>query len=174
VGNEDGEHEVVEEARPTTVVRKVDTRTGEIKSPIDNPFDDPYRADPARASVEFANVKKEATPAPVQPTYAYLWQKLSGPDYDLVNWVQAMHRKGGPCSPEQYGFLSGIMDDLTNDNHNYILSLLCQADISHENVPSKQAAHNLLNYLNPKDNPNFDANIAARVRQLGTPLPIPA
>lgn len=117
--------------------RTVDAITGEILEPVtngngkhDNPFGDTE-----------------------QPYYVAAWQKLTGKHYDLVNWVRQLHLKnGGPCSKAQYGLVTGIVDALTHNEHNYALSVLCQAEISKANMPSKDAASALLKFLQKEIN----------------------
>lgn len=82
------------------------------------------------------------------PYYVTDWAKLSGAPYDLVDWIRQLHRNNsGPCSKAQYGYVVAIIDELTDDQHNYTLSLLCQAEITKDNVPSKDAASALIKFL---------------------------
>lgn len=113
-------------AQPIT--RTVDTTTGEITSPEAtaqaNPFDD------------------------ATPYFVTDWNKLTGKAYDLVKWVSILHDKSdGPCTKAQYGFLTGIVNDLSNGEHNYTLSVLCQSHISSDNLPGAKVAEGLLKIL---------------------------
>lgn len=125
--------------------RRVEQATGEILEPvkdidfgmgkpvngnghIDNPFD----GEPAY--------------------YAAAWQKLTGKHYELVNWIRQLHLKSEQCSKAQYGLVTGIVDALTSNEHNYALSVLCQAEISKANMPSKEAASALLKFLQKEIN----------------------
>lgn len=143
--------------RPThSPKRTVDTSTGEILEPVNgngkhvnNPFED---AD--------------------QPYYVAAWQKLTGKHYDLVNWVRQLHRKGEQCSKAQYGLVTGIVDALTNEEHNYALSVLCQAEISKANMPSKDAASALLKFLQKEINA-IDENGKEIKGDNGKPVKVP-
>lgn len=86
------------------------------------------------------------------PYYVSAWQKLTGTHYDLVNWIQQLHRKGEPCSKAQYGLVTGTVDALTNNEHNYALSVLCQSEISKTNMPSLMAVKALLARLQKEIN----------------------
>jgi hypothetical protein len=82
------------------------------------------------------------------PYYVVDWNKLTGAPYDLVGWIAQLHRNpSGPCSKPQYGYVTGILDALTSNQHGYALSLLCQSEITKENVPSKDAASALIKFL---------------------------
>lgn len=105
--------------------RVVEPSTGEILEPA-NPFDDPT------------------------PYYVHAHHRLTGKEYDLVEWVAKLHDKSdGPCTRKQYGYLTGITDKLTNGEHGYILSVLCQAEISKSNLPGVKVATNLLDLIQP-------------------------
>lgn len=152
----DGEGNVIE-----VTGRIVEPATGEILEPApngnghDNPFENGT------------------------PYYVAAWQKLTGKHYDLVNWIQQLHRKGQPCSQDQYGLVVGIVDDLTNKEHNYTLSVLCQSEISKTNLPSKQAASGLLRVLQKEikgedgskiPNPQYRADMAAMVTDIAASM----
>lgn len=146
--------------QPTsTPKRTVDATTGEILEPPANanPFDD------------------------ATPYYVTAWQKLTGKHYDLVNWIQQLQRKNGPCSKAQYGLVTGIVDALTNNEHNYALSVLCQAEISKVNVPSAMAVSALLKVLQKEikgedgvkvANPDFRQDMAAMVTEIAAQMDV--
>lgn len=122
--------------------RRIDTATGEI----------------VESDVNFYNASQTAQDAQDNPFddstayYVHAWHTLTGNAYDFVNWIQALHRKDEPCSDKQYQFLTGIVDDLTNEYHGYALSILCQAEISGANKPSRMAAKALLRHLQTEIN----------------------
>lgn len=91
------------------------------------------------------------------PFYQREWAKLTGKEYDLVNWVQQLHRKDEPCSDKQYQFLTGVVDSITDKQHGHVLSILCQSDISGSSKPSRMAAKALLRHLQKEVNA-VDAN----------------
>lgn len=121
-------------------------------------------------------------------TYRQAWADLTGKSYDLVQWLSDLHRKeGGPCTPAQYGHLVAVMDALTNDNHGYYLSVLCQSEISKSNMPGCKVAKALLDIL-PKTikvkgedgteqevpNPKYRADIAEMITEMSYPWSSPA
>lgn len=119
--------------------RVVEPTTGEI---VDN-----Y---PVNTDVIF---ERDATPYWVTD-----WHKLTGKEYDLVKWVATLHDKSdGPCTAKQYQYLAGLIDALTNGEHNYTLSLLCQSEISSDNVPGAKVAAELFKIL-PEQIKAKDAN----------------
>lgn len=107
------------------------------------------------------------------PAYVLAFQNLTGKDYDFIKWTKTLHAKSnGPCTPAQYGYLVGIMDKLTNKQHGYALSLLCQSEIGKDNLPGEKVAANLIALLpttvkndagEDVPNPTYRADIAAMV-----------
>lgn len=100
------------------------------------------------------DVARYGTPAPANPFedttpyYVRDWQRLTGKEYDLVKWVATLHDKSdGPCTAKQYQYLTGLVDKLTGSEHNYVLSLLCQAEISSDNMPGRKVTTELLKLL---------------------------
>lgn len=94
------------------------------------------------------NGKHDANPFnDTTPYYVSAWRKLTGKHYDFVKWIHQLHLQGEPCSKAQYGLVTGIVDALTNNEHNYALSVLCQSEISKANMPSLMAAKALLKRL---------------------------
>lgn len=156
-------------ARTVTVsepARIVDAETGEIAG---NPVGDALFND-------------------AMPYFVRDWHKLTGKEYDLVKWIATLHDKSeGPCSAKQYQYLTGMIDALTNNQHNYMLSLLCQSEISKTNMPGAKVATNLFDVLSEqikqKDsegkfvknesgtpvliaNPNYRADMAAMITKI--------
>lgn len=83
-----------------------------------------------------------------RPYFVRDWHKLTGKEYDLVKWVATLHDKSdGPCTAKQYQYLVSIVDALTHSEHNYVLSLLCQSEISSDNLPGSKVAAELLKIL---------------------------
>lgn len=112
--------------------RAVDTTTGEI---VDSSPTVP-------ATKDSSNPFNDTT-----PYYVTAWRQLTGTHYDFVNWIRQLHLKGEQCSKAQYGLVTGIVDALTNNEHNYALSVLCQSEISKTNMPSLMVAKALLSRL---------------------------
>jgi hypothetical protein len=84
------------------------------------------------------------------PYYVADWNKLTGKEYDLVKWVRDLHKASdGPCTAKQYQYLTSIINGLTNNEHNYALSLLCQSHISSDNMPGAKVAAKLFDLLLP-------------------------
>lgn len=80
--------------------------------------------------------------------YVREWNKLTGKEYDLVKWVATLHDKSdGPCTAKQYQYLVGLINALTNDQHGFMLSFLCQSEITKSNMPGKKVAANLIEIL---------------------------
>lgn len=118
------------QAGTSTPKRTVEPSTGEIVEP---PQD-----------VDFGMGKNNNPFNDTTPYYVAAWRQLTGKHYDFVKWIHQLHLKGEPCSKAQYGLVTGIVDALTNNEHNYALSVLCQAEISKTNVPSLMAAKAIL------------------------------
>lgn len=116
-----------EVAQPTP--RKVDTSTGEI-----HPEED-------------FGMGQEKPVEGATPYYVHAYRNLTGKAYDLVKWAASLHLDGGPASAAQYQYLTGVIDKLTGDQHNYTLSVLCQSDISSSNMPSSKISSALLKLL---------------------------
>lgn len=140
--------------------RQIDASTGEITG--DNPFDDAHPVEPEKPPRRVIDI-----------------QWLTGKPYDFVEWVAKLHAKSnGPCTVAQYGFLVGIIDELTNNQHGYILSLLCQSEISKSNMPGHKVADKLLELLTPTIkvegddtlqeivNPNYRPDLATMISDL--------
>lgn len=126
----------------------------------------PVDAEPAMKEVrQIANPFDDTT-----PYYVTAWRRLTGKHYDLVDWIQQLHRnQSGPCSKDQYGYLTGIIDALTSKQHGYTLSVLCQSEINKNNVPSKDAASALIKFLanDPASpNPKFRQDMADMVTEI--------
>lgn len=112
----------------------------------------------------------EDAPVDATPYYTHAYNQLTDKAYDLVKWLSALHRESdGPCTTAQYQYLTGIVDKLTGEQHNYTLSVLCQSEISSDNAPGKKAASALLKIITEtkKDdndkkipNPDYRADIA--------------
>jgi phage recombination protein Bet len=104
--------------------RQVEASTGEIMVPSTNPFDD------------------------ATPYYVRDWHNLTGNAYDLVKWIATLHDKSdGACTVKQYQYLTGLIDALTNKQHNYMLSLLCQSEIGSDNMPGAKVTTELFKIL---------------------------
>jgi len=89
--------------------------------PQDNPFED----------VDFAPEPKA--------------QKVMASAYDLVKWASDLHRNSdGPCTPKQYQYLTGLVDALTDGNHGYVFALICESEISKDNMVGRKLASELL------------------------------
>lgn len=108
----------------------------------------PTTAQTAQDSAQDANAPVAAS-GDATPYYVCDWHNLTGAQYDFVKEIAALHRAAdsGPCSDNQYKFLVGLVDGLTNKQHGYMLSLLCQADISKANVPGAKVAARLFDIL---------------------------
>lgn len=110
------------------------------------------------------------------PYYVRDWHKLAGKEYDLVKWVRTLHKASdGPATVKQYQYLSGVIDGLTDGNHSYALTLLCQTEISKANMPGGKVATNLLELLVPTtkqddgtvvDSPAYRADIAEMITRI--------
>lgn len=82
------------------------------------------------------------------PYYVHAWNQLTGKPYDLVQWLSGLHKNSdGPATAKQYQYLAGLIDSLTNKQHGYVLSVLCQTEISKSNLPGAKAAAALLQLL---------------------------
>lgn len=111
----------------------------------------------ANGTTTTANAATSSQGAPVQasnpfddstPYYVADWNKLTGKEYDLVKWVRDLHKASdGPCTAKQYQYLSGVIDAITDNNHSYVLTLLCQTEISKANMPGAKVATKLLELL---------------------------
>jgi hypothetical protein len=116
----------------------VDASTGEIMVPNMAPV--PKDSLPVATDVIFQ--------AETTPYWVTDWHKLTGKEYDLVKWIATLHDKSdGACTVKQYQYLTGLIDALTNSEHNYILSLLCQSEISADNMPGTKVAKSLIEIL---------------------------
>lgn len=153
IDDEDDLLDVEESQEP----REVDASTGEITggSNDTNPFDD------------------------ATPDFIHAFNRLTGKPYDFVGWVAKLHaNSNGPCTVAQYGFLVGIIDTLTNNQHGYVLSLLCQSEITKNNMPGHKVADKLLELLTPTikvegddtlqeiANPSYRPDLAAMISDL--------
>jgi hypothetical protein len=100
--------------------------------------------------VEDATEKPDAIFNDPAPYYVADWNKLTGKEYDLVKWVRDLHKTSDdPCTEKQYQYLTSIINKLTNNEHNYALSLLCQSHISSDNMPGAKVATKLFDLLLP-------------------------
>lgn len=82
------------------------------------------------------------------PYYVRDWNQLTGNEYDLVERMRALHRESdGPATDKAYQYLTGVIDALTDSSHSYVLTLLCQAEISMSNKPGAKVASLLLKKL---------------------------
>jgi hypothetical protein len=143
-----------------------------------------------------AEIAKQAPVNPFEDNTPYFvrdFNRLTGKQYDFVKWTATLHdRSDGPCTKDQYQYLVGIVDALTNEQHNYMLSLLCQSEISKANMPGYKVAVGLLEILpetikatdengkvikgdDGKDvriaNPHHRADIATMIGELAQPEP---
>ena len=148
--------------------RHVDPATGEITDPD---VDFGMREPSGRGSAHHADASVDST-----PYYTHAWNQLTGKPYDLVKWLALLHDKSDtPCTVKQYGYLVSLADELSDGNHGYVLSVLCQADISKTNRPGAKVADALFEIL-PKtikdendqkiDNPKYRADIAELIRSI--------
>lgn len=84
------------------------------------------------------------------PYFVHAWHKLTGKEYDLVQWTSSLHKSSdGPATAKQYQYLSGLVDTLTANQHGYVLSVLCQSEIAKSNMPGKKMAGALLKLIAP-------------------------
>jgi hypothetical protein len=148
----------------------------------------------AQSSTPAANAPQQPATQPVvaanpfddtTPYFVHAWHKLTGKEYDLVQWTSSMHKTSdGPCTARQYQYLSGLVDALTANQHGYVLSLLCQADVTKSNLPGKKVAAALIKLIAPtvksKDeqgndvdvpNPDYRQDIADMLAALAQPQP---
>lgn len=107
---------------------------------------------PTTAQTAQDSTQDTSTPVSVvedaTPYFVRDWQRLTGREYDLVKWVATLHDKSdGACTPKQYQYLTSIVDKLTSSQHNYVLSLLCQSEISGDNMPGRKVATELIKIL---------------------------
>lgn len=130
VGNEDGEHESDPQQAPQRAQATKSTRNDVPQQPAaqpvatDNPFTDST------------------------PYFVHAWYALTGKEYDLVQWTSSLHKSSdGPATARQYQYLSGLVGALTNTQHGYVLSVLCQAEISKSNMPGRKIVGALLKLL---------------------------
>lgn len=95
------------------------------------------------AVTEEANPFEDST-----PYYVRDWHRMTGKPYDFVQWISSLHKKNEePCTMKQYQYLAGLLDGITGNQHGYVLSVLCQAEIDKTNLPGKSAASALLKLL---------------------------
>lgn len=95
------------------------------------------------AATEEANPFEDST-----PYYVRDWHRMTGKPYDFVQWISSLHKKNEePCTMKQYQYLAGLLDGITGNQHGYVLSVLCQAEIDKTNLPGKSAASALLKLL---------------------------
>jgi hypothetical protein len=113
-----------------------------------------------------APVRPDALFEDTTPYYVHDWNKLTGNEYDLVKRIGALHKESdGPCTAKQYQYLTGIMDSITEDQHNYALSLLCQSDISKANMVGAKVASLLIKKLVPTD-PEYRQDVAEMITSM--------
>lgn len=163
--HDDNAHRPVRAVRPPSAQRdpngaaahrrQVDSVTGEIADP----------------DVDFGMGDAAADETPY---YRHVWNQLTGKPYDLVQWVATLHRKSDTaCTVKQYGYLVALMDELSDGEHGYILSVLCQAEIDKNNRPGAKVADALFELLpatikdengSKVENPNYRADIAELIR----------
>lgn len=130
----------------------------------------------AQAEAVFSRPEQGVKPPATMPRYEIAYQNLTGNAYDLVKWTAALHKASdGPCTQPQYGFLVALTDALSSNQHGYILSLLCQSEISKDNLPGRKVAASLLELLpetikdsdgNKIPNPKYRADIANMIREM--------
>jgi phage recombination protein Bet len=114
------------------VTRPVDTTTGQIVE--------------SGASVQAEN----GADAAHAPRYAHLIDSLTGDCLERANRARNFHAQGkGPSTPEQYRYLSGVIDDLVGVQkaHNAILEVFVGRAVNGENPPSILLASKLLDAL---------------------------
>lgn len=110
------------------------------------------------------------------PYYRHAWNHLTGKPYDLVKWTATLHSKSDKrCTVRQYGYLVSLVDDLSNGEHGYVLSVLCQAEIDKNNRPGLKMVDALFEILpttlkdennQSVENPNHRADIAELIREI--------
>lgn len=94
--------------------------------------------------------QQAATPANGASSYAHLIDKLTGDCLERANRARNFHAQGkGPATPEQYRYLSGVIDDLVGVQkaHNAILEVFVGRAVNGENPPSILLASKLLDAL---------------------------
>lgn len=131
----------------------------------DHPFEDD---DP---DVDFGmGAKGEPEP---EPWYAEARALLQNGVAKFADAALGYHRDGGPASERQYQYLVGLLNSIikdatgADDGHKRVLSVLCQADISSNNPPSKTLATRLLDKLathkkqgdEKVENPAYDQSV---------------
>lgn len=83
-------------------------------------------------------------------SYAHLIDKLTGDCLERANRARGFHANGrGPATPEQYRYLSGVIDELVGVQkaHNAILEVFVGRAVNGENPPSILLASKLLDAL---------------------------
>jgi len=70
---------------------------------------------------------------------------------NFIEKVTAQFQAGGKeASFKSYGFLAGLIDDLTDGKHGMVLSVLCGQVVTSEAPPPQAVVTKLINYINPK------------------------
>lgn len=99
---------------------------------------------------ELARIDAEIAKLEQRSSYAALIDKLSGDCLERANRARNFHANGkGPSTPEQYRYLSGVIDDLVGVQkaHNAILEVFVGRAVNGENPPSILLASKLLDAL---------------------------
>jgi hypothetical protein len=136
-------------AKPGAQVAKVlKTWLGGVPAAQPQRQNAPQPTQTAQATIEGNNGDGDALFG-ATPYYVRDWQQLTGAAYDFVKEIAALHRaaESGPASDMQYKYLVGLIDGLTNKQHGYVLSLLCQSEINKANVPGAKVAARLFDIL---------------------------
>jgi len=160
VGNEDGEHDAPDQSAPRKAQPNVDMRT--VK-PID--------PDPPTES-------KDAQPAHDEGSNG------NGNGHDAMErFVIAVREanKGKPASAKSYNWLAGELDNITDGQHNAVLSALLGEEVSSDNRPSQAVVSKLLNRIlvqrkdkesgKMQDNPEYSADVVAVLRSMAQSEP---
>jgi hypothetical protein len=88
--------------------------------------------------------------SPAEPAAPSVASNGTTPAEKLTAWCTNAHRNSrGPCTPDTYGYLVGVIDAICDgaDAHKRILSRLTGSDISRDNRPGLDLASNLLRWL---------------------------
>jgi len=95
----------------------------------------------------------------------------------FAEWARKKDRdpNSGPCSDEQYGYLAGVIDEISGQTtHKAVLSRLFGREISSESVPAFNVVSRLLDWLpetrgqndEKEPNPDYNSAYAACIRKL--------
>lgn len=85
------------------------------------------------------------------PYFQRTFLRQTGHAYDSIQWLAGLHKKGegGPCSKAEYKKLAELLGVYCGKETGYLLSVLCQHQISEDERPAVAVANALTRYLAP-------------------------